>query len=86
MGSPKYGNQTHFVKWDEEKQGGRWYECTLGEKMSDGKFPVWGHGGWEGNFYGHDITPIGVTPNIGDEVIFIGPRCTWGPIYGSSCL
>ena len=25
-------------------------------------------------------------PNSSDRLIFIGPRCPWGPIYGSGCL
>ena len=50
---------THFVKWDDGAQGGRWYECTIGEKMSDGRYSVVGHGGWEGRYDGGDLVAIG---------------------------
>ena len=31
---------THFVKWDNWKTGGRWFECTIVERMSKGKYQV----------------------------------------------
>ena len=70
MGKCRYGGQTHFVKWDDHYYtGGRWYECTIGDQMSDGKFHVRAHEGSQEYFYGHDLTPLGTTPGIGDKVI-----------------
>ena len=69
MGRSKYGVQTHFVKWDDETAGGRWYECTIGEKMSDGKYSVRGHEGSEGRYEGADLVAIGNSPSIGDPVL-----------------
>ena len=31
---------THFVKWDNWKMGGRWFECTIIKQMSNGKYQV----------------------------------------------
>merc|ERR1712018_79723 len=36
MSYARYSGCTHFVKWDNKQTGGRWYECTIGTKMSDG--------------------------------------------------
>ena len=77
MGRPSYGNQTHFVKWDNKAAGGRWYECTIGPKMSDGRYLVEGHGGWDGHFYGSDLTPIGHTPSMGDEALAYWQSIPW---------
>ena len=67
--SARYGGSTHFVKWDDWKDGGRWYECSLGEKLSCGKYHVIGHEGSEDYFYPYDLTPCGLEPAIGDVVI-----------------
>ena len=45
MGRAIYGNQTHFVKLNDQETGGCWYECTIGEKMSDGRYTVLGQDG-----------------------------------------
>ena len=62
MGRAIYGNQTHFVKLNDQETGGCWYECTIGEKMSDGRYTVLGQdgpimtqysvSGWEGHYEG----------------------------------
>ena len=69
MGRAKYGNQTHFVKWDDEAEGGRWFECTIGETGSDGRYSVLGHGGWEAHFKDVDLVAIGKRPSVGDTVL-----------------
>ena len=74
---------THFVKWDDGAEGGRWYECTIGEKMSDGRYSVVGHGGWEGRYDGGDLVAIGnPPPSIGDPVLaYWQGYYTWGYDY-----
>ena len=70
MGRAKYGGiQTHFVRWDDEAEGGRWYECTIGPKMDDGRYRVKGHEGSETIVGGIDLVAIGNTPSVGDEVL-----------------
>merc|ERR1712020_588801 len=69
MAIARYGGSTHFVKWDDWKEGGRWYECTVGEQMSNGKYHTVGHEGSEDYFSPHHLTPLGGTPSVGDEVI-----------------
>ena len=69
MGIARYGGSTHFVKWDNHQTGGRWYECTIGERMSNGKYHTVGHEGSEDYFYPRDLTPLGLAPAVGDEVI-----------------
>ena len=69
MGRARYGGSTHFVKWDNYQTGGRWYECSIGEQLSNGKYHVRGHEGSEDYFYPNDLTPCGLEPAIGDVVI-----------------
>ena len=60
---------THFVKWDNWKTGGRWFECTIIERMSDRRYQVLVHDGAVGYFYGKDLTALGSTPSLLDMVI-----------------
>ena len=67
MGRPKYGAQTHFVKWDENKSGGRWYECTITSAGANGKHAVTGHEGSKEEFFPSQLTEIGHDTTHGDS-------------------
>ena len=87
MGKPKYGIQTHFVKWDDETAGGRWYECTIGEKMSDGRYKVLGHEGSEGHFFAGDLVEIGTTPRPTTDEALAYYQGGWSSYdYASYCV
>ena len=39
-GKPRFGvKMTHFVKWDNKKPGGRWFECSI-SAASDTEYNV----------------------------------------------
>jgi len=77
MGRAKYGAYTHLVKWDEKKAGGRWFECIIGEKMSDGSYHVRDHEGSEGYYSGDCLSEIGHTPGVGSEVVAYWQNVPW---------
>jgi len=68
MTSARYKG-THFVKWDEKKKGGRWFECEISEQDSDGDYNVRAHDGDTGFFSGSQISKLGVQSSVGDTVI-----------------
>ena len=63
MGKSRKGAFTHFVKWDDGKKGGRWYECNImsASAYADGRTPtcdVQCHDGDKGERPVSCVTPI----------------------------
>merc|ERR1711981_785797 len=52
--SAQKGNYSHFVKWDNGKEGGRYFECTLGATIG-GRTWVMCHDGDNKYFNHQDI-------------------------------
>ena len=49
--------------------GGRWFECTVSQRLSDGLYKVLVHDGASRNFPAHKISPLEVESQVGDPVI-----------------
>ena len=66
--SAQKGEYTAFVKWDDEKTGGRFFECNY-FAFDGGKYEVYCHDGDSGYFPGSNIIPIVYPENISGPCI-----------------
>ena len=60
---------THFVRWDNSRTGGRWFECAISDKYSDGKYNVKTHDGDSGFFPASQVSHLGIKSSVGDTVL-----------------
>ena len=69
---PQKGKNFHyFVKWDDAKLGGRYFECNLLEKFAAWKstIRIKAHDGDVGTYDTNEVFKIGCKPSKGDTVI-----------------
>jgi len=66
---PQKGDFKYFVKWDDEKTGGRYFECNILKNVYGDKYEIKAHDGDRDTFDMDRIFKIGCTPGKGDSVI-----------------
>ena len=66
---PQKGDFKYFVKWDDEKTGGRYFECNILKNVYGNKYEIKAHDGDRDTFDMDRIFKIGCTPGKGDSVI-----------------
>ena len=73
VGRSQKGNRTYryFVKWDDAKTGGRFFECSIVGNWNKGMplVTVRTHTGNTGKYDLSSIFKIGCPPEVGDDVI-----------------
>merc|ERR1711872_258509 len=68
QGLARFGKE-YFVRWDNSKTGGRWFEASIGQEFSDGTLDVMAHDGDRKNFPKSSISYLGMPTQLGDSVI-----------------